>query len=741
VNHLPSPPRAFGTGETQRREDLLETGLRSVPRPRLLAEAIDRLPGVGPATVRTAARIRLASVGDLLEHLPFDHRDYEVQRAISELAFGEEATIAVRVRSCRVRPTRRRRLKLLECHVADESGSLKAVWFNQEYLLDQLKEGTPALLRGKLEKGPSGTAFRVSAHEITRDGGGPEAGRHTTGLVPIYPSTEGLSTRRIRDLVWQVRGRELHSAELLPARLRSGEALPGKADAIAAAHFPRSLRDVPIARRRLALEELCLFQLALVSRRRSRKVVRDAELLGDPGPIVQRWLDSLAFELTSDQRAALADIDADLGSGNPMQRLLAGEVGSGKTVVALYAMLRAAEAGMQATLMAPTETLAEQHFATIQRLLEPAELPFFPAKEKTELFSSPVGLLTGSTAVRERRELLARLSSGELRLLIGTHAVIEATVEFDRLALVVVDEQHRFGVRQRAALDDKSPRGLAPHMLHLTATPIPRTLALTLYGDLHATTLRELPAGRRPVKTWVVPEHKRAGAYDFIRARLVEGRQCFVVCPLVEESEALQARAATREGERLARNEFKDFAVGVMHGQMPARQKRDVMGRFVSGELDVLVATSVIEVGIDIPNATVMMIEEADRYGISQLHQLRGRVGRGEHESYCLLFADQPSELASRRMEALSQERDGFKLAEIDLALRGEGDLLGTKQSGLPEFRVARLPEDAQLLERARRWAIDLLRDDPDLTDPEHALLRDAIGQRFGALSAEPIAA
>jgi ATP-dependent DNA helicase RecG len=756
VKEVPAPPRAFATGEAQSRARLLEARLRSVPRPELLEQPIERLPGVGPATARTASRLGLATLGDLLEHFPFDHRDYEISRQVSELAFGEEATIAARVRSCRVRPTRRRRLKLLECQVADESGSLKAVWFNQEYLVDQLTEGTRVLLRGKLEKSSAGTAFRVSAHEITKEDGGLEGGRHTTGLVPVYPATEGLSTRRIRDLVWQVRGGERHSPELLPSRLRFEESLPARADAISAAHFPRALTDVPVARRRLALEELCLFQLALVSRRRARKVARDSERLGEPGPLVREWVDSLSFRLTEDQRKALAEIDADLVSGQPMQRLLAGEVGSGKTVVALYAMLRAAEAGAQAALMAPTETLAEQHFATIHRLFEPSELPVFPAKEKPEsfselpvfpakekpeLFPAPIALLTGSTPARERRELLERLAAGELPLLVGTHALIEDSVEFERLALAVVDEQHRFGVQQRAALDDKAPGELAPHMLHLTATPIPRTLALTLYGDLHATTLRELPAGRRPVKTWVVPENKRDGAYDFIRARLEEGQQCFVVCPLVEESELLQARAATREGEWLARGEFADFQVGVMHGQMPARQKREVMARFVARELDVLVATSVIEVGIDIPNATVMMIEEADRYGISQLHQLRGRVGRGQHESYCLLFAERASELASRRLDALSQERDGFRLAEIDLALRGEGDLLGTKQSGLPEFRVARLPGDEDLLERARRWAIDLLRADPDLEGAEHVLLREAILQRFGRLGAEPIAA
>jgi ATP-dependent DNA helicase RecG len=735
------PPRAFATGEDQTVESLKRVQLRSLPNPRLLDSPIESLPGVGPATARLAAKLGLVTVADLLEHLPFDHRDYESRRRVSELAVGEEATLAVTVRSSRVRPTRRRRLKLLECEVADDTGLLRAVWFNQEYLLDQLTEGREVLLRGKLESRRGGPVFRVLEHELVQGTGG--TGRHTTGLVPVYPATEGLSARRIRDFAWRVRGLERHSVEVLPANLRAAESLPTRADALAAAHFPRSITEVPAARRRLAFEELFLFQLALVRQRRIRKVTHPAERLGAAGPLVQRWLDALDFDLTSDQRSALRAIDTDLQRDEAMQRLLAGEVGSGKTVVALYAMLRAAEMGMQAALMAPTETLTEQHFATMERLISP---DLFAGFEATRL-GAPIGLLTGSTPAHERRELLERLATGELRLIVGTHALIEEAVEFAHLALAVVDEQHRFGVRQRTALDRKARGDLFPHVLHLTATPIPRTLSLTLYGDLDMTTLRELPSGRRPVKTWAVPEEKRAGAYDFIRDRLREGRQCFVVCPLVEESEVLQARAATKEGERLARGEFRDFGVGVMHGQMRAAEKRDVMARFVSGELDVLVATSVIEVGIDIPNATVMMIEEADRYGISQLHQLRGRVGRGEHESYCLLFAGQGASagegagLGNRRLEAVSRERDGFKLAEIDLALRGEGDVFGTKQHGLPEFRIARLPEDYALLERARRVALDLLNEDPDLSSPENTLLAGAISRRFGAIDTEPLAA
>ncbi len=707
-----------------------------MPRPDLLDGSLEAIEGVGPATARAAAKLGLHTVGDLLDHLPFDHRDYERRKTVGGLAIGEEATVAVTVRSCRVRPTRRRGLRLLECQVADDSGPMKAIWFNQDYLADQLGEGVRLLLRGKLERGRGGAAFKVREHE--RVGSGEhEVGRHTTGLVPVYPATEGLSPRRLRDLAWRTRGLERHALEPLPARLRARERLPDRAGALAAAHFPRSLGDVAPARRRLAFEELLLFQLGLVTRRRSRQVARPAERLADPGPLVERWLAGLGFELTGDQRRALEEIDGDLGSGQPMQRLLMGEVGSGKTVVALYAMLRAAEEGMQAALMAPTETLAEQHFGTLERLVS---LDLFAGAEATRL-GAPIALLTGSTPARERRDVLARLVAGELKMLVGTHALIEREVQFARLALAVVDEQHRFGVGQRAALDRKARGGLSPHVLHMTATPIPRTLSLTLYGDLESTTLRELPAGRRPVRTWVVPEQKRAGAYDFIRERLRGGRQCFLVCPLVEESEALQARAATAEGERLAEGEFRDFRVEVMHGQMPSRQKREVMGRFAAGQVDVLVATSVIEVGIDVPNASVMVIEEADRYGISQLHQLRGRVGRGEHESYCLLFSSSRSELATRRLSAVESERDGFKLAEVDLSLRGEGDLLGTRQSGLPELKIARLPEDQRLLELARSVAIDVIGADPELAEPEHVLLREAIARRFGSMDAEPIAA
>jgi ATP-dependent DNA helicase RecG len=401
-----------------------------------------------------------------------------------------------------------------------------------------------------------------------------------------------------------------------------------------------------------------------------------------------------------------------------------GEVGSGKTVVALYALLRAIEHRGQGALMAPTEPLAEQHFATLQTLLGGETVP--------------IGLLTGSTPARRRGDLLSKLATGELSLLVGTHALIEEPVRFSRLAVAVVDEQHRFGVRQRAALDAKADPGERPHVLHMTATPIPRTLALAGYGDLDFTQLRELPRGRRPIETFVCSsERERARAYDRIREELRAGRQAFVVCPLVSESELLQARAATAEFERLRAGELRDFRVVLMHGQPRPGEKHDVMAAFASGAADVLVATSVIEVGIDVPNATVMLVEDADRYGISQLHQLRGRIGRGSHASLCLLFGAK----GSPRLRALADHTDGFRLAEIDLELRGEGELVGTRQSGLAQFRVAELPRDAALLERARIRAQRIDEHDPSLEGPEHALLADALASAFGPEVRAPIPA
>jgi len=709
----PAPPTAFATGSAQDRDELRAADLRSAPRPSLLTASIQTLKGAGPKLAAAAADMDLGSVGDILLHIPHSYRDRAEPRKLAELRIGEEATVEVDVRSARVRPTRRRGLVIVEAAVADDSGPAKAVWFNQAWLVDRLTEGTRLLLFGKLDR----SGFRVEAHEVL-GAGGPATGIHTTGIVPVHPASERLRAQRLREWAWQARPLACRAIEPLPAELRARRGLASAADALTAAHFPESLDEAEEARRRLAFEELFLHQVALAARRSERRASHPGIALTGPGELEERWLASLPFELTRDQRAAIGDIDADLAAERPMQRLLMGEVGSGKTVLALYAMLRAVEAGYQAALMAPTETLAEQHAATLNALLVDESVPFT--------------LLTSATPAARRREALGQLASGELAMVVGTHALIEPDVEFGRLAVCVVDEQHRFGVRQRAALDGKGPGGSAPHALHMTATPIPRTLSLTAYGDLDATVLRELPAGRKPVDTWVVGEERRPGAYGYVRDRLREGRQAYVVCPLVEGSQTMEAKAATEEAKRLASTEFADFDVGLLHGQMPAREKQAAMEAFASGRTDVLVATSVIEVGIDVANATVMLIEGAERYGLSQLHQLRGRVGRGEHASQCILFADPASELAGRRLEAIASERDGFKLAEVDLSLRGEGEILGTRQHGLPRFRVAVLPDDVAMLTEARREVIALLDRHGSLDVPELGPLLDAARRRFG---------
>jgi ATP-dependent DNA helicase RecG len=699
-------------------EELRGAELRSLPRPSRLREPVS-LPGK-PGKALTALGIE--TVGDLLEHLPHAHRDRRDVRLAGELGVGEEGTVAATVRSVSVRPMRDRRRKRVEARVVDESGPLVAVWFNQPWIARQLGEGAAVLLHGKLRR--RGELW-VTEHELLGAG---EAPVHTVGLVPVHPATEGITAGRLRQLVWDEYRAVYDTIEPLPGRLRVRERLGERAAALSAAHFPDREEDERDARRRLAFEELFLLQLAVAGRRRSRREGRQARPLAASGVVVDGWRASLPFELTGDQLRAIEEIDADLAAERPMQRLLMGEVGTGKTVVALAAMLRAVENGAQAALMAPTETLAEQHHRTLDALLGG---------------SLPVELLTGSTSAARRRDLLGRLADGQLQLVVGTHALIEEPVEFRDLALVVVDEQHRFGVRQRAALDAKAPeivgshpaapgapaRRLAPHALHMTATPIPRTLSLTAYGDLDATVLRELPRGRRPVETHVVDGARaRARAYERIREEIAAGRQCFVVCPLVEESEALQAKAATAEFERLRSGEFRDLRVELIHGQLPSKRKAAAMEAFAAGEADVLVATSVVEVGIDVPNATVMLIEAAERYGLSQLHQLRGRVGRGTHQSLCILFGDP----RLPRLEAIANESDGFQLAEIDLELRGAGDVLGTRQHGLPEFRVAQLPEDTELLVRARDRADEIVVADPGLAEPEHALLREAVVARFG---------
>lgn len=709
------PPRSLGAARRQPRSALLAAPLRW-PRPSALDARLTALSGVGPKLVEVAGEAGLRTVGDLLWRVPHSHRDRTVV-PLAELEPGRQATVLVEVQGARPSRFRRRGLSIVSVEVGDESGKVRATWFNQPWLAEKLTPGTPLLLTGSKDK----RGFRVSEYELMRSG--PRV-LSPQGIVPVHPATEKLRPQRIRQWVEQAISLADDAIEGLPAELRARRGLAGVADAIRAVHFPAGDADVEEARRRLAFEELFLYQAVLAARKRAHRAARPAPRLGRPGEMVGRWIESLPFEPTRDQLRAFGEIDADLDAGQPMQRLLMGEVGSGKTVVALYAMLRALEAGYQAALMAPTETLAEQHAATLGRLL---------AEEAT-----PFALLTGATAAARRGEALGRLAGGELGLVVGTHALIEPDVDFARLALCVVDEQHRFGVRQRSALDSKGAEGKAPHVLHMTATPIPRTLALTAYGDLDTTALHELPAGRGAVRTRLVEEDERPAAYELLRGQLRQGRQAYVVCPLVGESEKVQGKAAEAEAARLAAGELRGFELAVLHGQMPSAAKAEAMAAFAAGDADVLVATTVIEVGIDVPNATVMAVEGAERYGVSQLHQLRGRVGRGEHESHCLLFSEGGGETARRRLKAVVRERDGFRLAEVDLALRGEGEVLGTRQHGLPRFAVAELPEETPSLLAARDEVQALLRAHGSLEDPALGPLLDAARRRFAA-AADPI--
>jgi ATP-dependent DNA helicase RecG len=742
--------RSFSGASELTRTQLLDAPVHW-PRPSALEISLEALGGVGPKLAAAAAEAGIGTVGDLLLRFPHSHRDRTIV-PVATLEPKKQATVLVEVIGS---PSnfRRRGLSILSVKVGDDSGSVRATWFNQPWVSQKLSPGSSLLLTGSRDK----RGFRVSEYEVLEGGEGrgaradagfsaSEAGearevggaekrtprppghpdpRPDRQLVPVHPATEALKAQRIRQWMEQAVRWVGNVLEPLPVELRLRRGLAGAADAVKAVHFPESEEDVEEARKRLVFEELFLYQALLTTRKQSHRAARPAPKLGKPGELVGRWIESLPFEPTRDQLKAFDEIDADLDSGEPMQRLLMGEVGSGKTVVALYSMLRALEAGFQAVLMAPTETLAEQHAVTLGKLLAEDATPF--------------ALLTGATPAARRREALERLATGELGLAIGTHALIDPAVRFARLGVCVVDEQHRFGVEQRRALDEKRVEGMVPHVLHMTATPIPRTLSLTAYGDLDTTALHELPAGRQPVETRLVEDDDRAAAYEFVRAQLREGRQAYVVCPLVEESEKIQGRAAEVEAGRLASEELGGFSVGVIHGQMPSARKAEAMEAFVSGATDVLVATTVIEVGIDVPNATVMIIEGAERYGVSQLHQLRGRVGRGAHSSHCLLFPEDAGGMARRRLKAVERERDGFKLAEVDLTLRGEGEVLGTRQSGLPRFAVAELPEETPILVAARDEVLALLRRHESLDAPELGPLLEAAHRRFGAGATDPI--
>ena len=685
---------------------------------------VDRLRGVDKRTTERLARLGVATVRDLLYLVPRMHRDFSKVSTISELAPGEEQTVVATVWEAREIVLGRNRRKATEAVVSDETGNVRAVWFGNRYVAKTLKVGARVAISGTVEVFRERLQFASPEFEVLDR---KDSLIHTGRLVPIYPLTEGLTARRARTIVWQALEHWASRVEeFLPEDLRRKAGLMDLADAIMEVHYPSDLASLEEARRRLAFDELLLMQIAVLARRRNWRDGVQGVALGLNRSLVDHFMTSLPFDLTAAQKRCIDEVLGDLARGTPpMNRLLQGEVGSGKTVVALAALLASVAGGHQASIMVPTEVLAEQHFATVSDLLGGFA---HPAHEENlvSVYVDPhpaplsVGLLTGSTRPALKRELRKRVSEGCLDIVIGTHALIQEGVEFPRLALAVTDEQHRFGVMQRAALRLKG--NTSPHVLVMTATPIPRTLALTLYGDLDISTIDELPPGRQRVRTRHVPQSRRDEAYDFVRKQVIGGRQAFVICPLIEESEAVEARAALEEHKRLSNDVFPDLRLGLLHGRMKPREKEKVMRSFRDGDTDILVSTAVVEVGIDVPNATVMVVEGAHRFGLSQLHQFRGRVGRGEHRSYCLLLSEYSTPEAQERLEAVERIHDGFALAEEDLRLRGPGDFFGTRQSGLPSLKIARL-SDQDILRSARDLAAQVLEKDPDLEQPDHQAL------------------
>jgi ATP-dependent DNA helicase RecG len=711
------------------------------PRPEdehLLRAPVTAIPGVGPALEQRLHKLSLHTVRDLLFYFPREHHDFSKLKKIGQVAFGETATILGLIWEVENVRTGKRNLVRTIARVSDETGVIRAVWFQQPYLQKQLPRGAYIVLTGTKQRMGNRVEFTVKTHELPEKGDLVNTGR----LVPVYPLTEGLTPKALRRVIkWAVDHCAGFVPEHLPAAIRSRARLLALPEAIVQFHFPDGPQALAEARRRLAFDELFLIQLGMLTQRANWRegppapvlaappgliftgAAADEELaapaalpmeLGELGgglwPLTATCFEaSLPFRFTGAQRRVLGELLADLRRGVAMCRLLQGDVGSGKTVVAAAALLLAAANGYQSALLAPTEILAEQHYRSVAALLAP--------------FGLRVALFTGSQRAKERAAALDELASGQVSVAIGTHALLQETVRFRRLGLAVVDEQHRFGVEQRDILRQK---GEHPHMLVMTATPIPRTLALTVYGDLDVSTIDEMPAGRLPIITRWRHGTGRREAYSLVAEEVAAGRQAYVICPLVEESEALEARAATKEYERLKTSVFPELRLGLVHGQVRPAEKDRVMRAFRDGEIDILVATAVVEVGVDVPNASIMLIEDADRFGLSQLHQFRGRVGRGEAQAYCYLLSQEASALAAERLSVMERTTDGFALAETDLRLRGPGDFFGTRQSGLPELRVANLA-DTPLVSETRAQAEWLWQRDPFLKELEHAQLRERV--------------
>jgi ATP-dependent DNA helicase RecG len=709
------PPKPSGKGETPR---------PAKPREHIrpgLDSPVTVLPGISDGYAKRLKRLGVTTIHDLLYLFPRRYDDYRSMKTINQLHYGEEVTIIGAVWDTQARQTRGGG-SLVTSIITDGTGTIQATWFNQPWLEKQMRPKRQIVLSGKVDEYLGRLTFQSPEWEPLD-----KELVHTGRLVPVYPLTKGVTSRWLRRLTkrtvdyWTKR-----LPDHLPASVRQTTDLMDLETAICQIHFPDTQQSLEQARCRLSFDEFFLIQMGVLRQRRAWRT-QPGQAIAVNENLLESFVRSLPFELTQAQQRVLREIVNDLRSAEPMNRLLQGDVGSGKTVVAVAAILLTVASGFQAVIMAPTEILAEQHYKNVAQLLKGVNTT--EQKGLRELAGTPLSdpstpslnirLLTGSLRPTEKEQIHREIAAGEVDIVIGTHALIQEGVNFKDLALAVIDEQHRFGVTQRATLRQK---GYNPHILVMSATPIPRSLALTIYGDLDISVIDELPPGRREIKTrWLLPS-ERERAYSFVRGQIERGHQAFIICPLVEESEKIEAKAAVEEHRRLQEEIFPDLRLGLLHGRMKGEEKEAVMARFHRGELDILVSTSVVEVGIDVPNATVMLVEGAERFGLAQLHQFRGRVGRSEYQSYCLLVADSPSLEGEQRLMAIESTQDGFALAEKDLELRGPGEFFGTRQSGLPDLKLAKL-SDVRILEQARSEALALFQDDPNLSKPEHRLL------------------
>jgi len=663
----------------------------------ILNASIQNIKYFGPATVKKFAKLNIKTVGDLLYHFPFRYDDFSNFTPIVGLEYNSQATVRGTILSAKNINIFKRRMTLTETVIEDESGAIKSVWFNQPYLLNQFKPGRQINISGRVALNKKKLCFSNPAYEFAN-----KDLLHTGRLVPVYPETRGLTSRWLRLVIKPLLRFANQIADILPNDLKKTYHLPNLEYALSQIHFPETLEKAELAKRRFAFEELFVLQL-FMAMERSKLQKQNAPAIKFDEEMAKKFVASLSFNLTDDQKKSAWQIIQDIQQNKPMNRLLEGNVGSGKTIVAAMATYFTALSDYQTAFMAPTEILSRQHYEKIWPLLSK--------------FGINVGLLTSSEAKISgnkisKKEFTGKIAAGEISIVIGTHSLLQKNVDFKNLALVIIDEQHRFGVNQRAALTQN--KTTIPHLLSMSATPIPRTLGLTIWGDLDLSIIEEMPKGRKNIITKIAPPAERQKVYEFIKGEIKKGRQAFIVCPLIEESETLAVKAVKKEFERLQKEIFPELKIGLLHGRLRPKEKEKVMSEFLEKNLDILITTSVIEVGIDVPNATVMIIEGADRFGLASLYQFRGRVGRGEHQSYCFLLTDSLSEKTNERLKAIETAQSGFDLAEKDLEMRGPGDFIGVRQSGLPDLAIASLT-DAKLIGETREAAKKILRESPNL--------------------------